>query len=344
MNPIDLCAAPASDPTLVFGYRDCLYAPDMLTVALVELDLFTWIGRRPVTAPEIEQHFGLHPRPVDVMLALFVATGLLVRDGDAVRVTPSAVEFLDRGSPWYIGPYYASLKDRPVVKDLVTVLRTGRPANWASQQQGADWHRLMETDDFAKSFTAAMDCRGVYLAGALARQLDLSDTKRLLDIAGGSGVYACSLVAHHPHLTAAVLEKQPVDRIAARSIEQRGHASRVEVFAGDMMKDPLPQGFDAHLWSNVLHDWDVPEVRQLIRASAEALPSGGLFIMHDAFLNRAKTGPRHVAEYSVLLMHSTQGRCYGVAEMEIWLEEAGFGAFTFAETAAARGCLTAIKR
>lgn len=93
MNPIDLCAAPGSDPTLVFGYRDCLYAPDMLTVALVELDLFTWIGKRSVQASEIEQHFGLLPRPVDVMLALFVATGLLVRDNDSVRVTPVPPSF-----------------------------------------------------------------------------------------------------------------------------------------------------------------------------------------------------------------------------------------------------------
>ena len=45
--------------------------------------------------------------------------------------------------------------------------------------------------------------------------------------------------------------------------------------------------------------------------------------MHDAFLGAAKTGPLHVAEYSVLLMHASEGRCYSTAEMEGYLREAG---------------------
>ena len=53
--------------------------------------------------------------------------------------------------------------------------------------------------------------------------------QRLLDIAGGSAIYACSLAARFPHLRASVLEKPPVDRIAARAIEARGFSERVQV-------------------------------------------------------------------------------------------------------------------
>ena len=91
-----------------------------------------------------------------------------------------------------------------------------------------------------------------------------------------------------------------------------------------MLTEPLPSDHDVHLFSNVLHDWDVDVVQQLLRASAAALPPGGTLIVHDAFLNAAKTGPLPIAGYSVLLMHVTQGRCYSVAEMESWLLEAGF--------------------
>jgi hypothetical protein len=31
-----------------------------------------------------------------------------------------------------------------------------------------------------------------------------------------------------------------------------------------------------------------------------------------------------VAEYSVMLMHATQGRCYGMGEMDAWLRSTGF--------------------
>jgi cyclopropane fatty-acyl-phospholipid synthase-like methyltransferase len=201
----------------------------------------------------------------------------------------------------------------------------------------------METEAFATEFTAAMDSRGVYLAQAVAKSADLAGRRRVLDIAGGSGVYACSLVAHHPRLWATVFEKPPVDGIAARAIANRGCSERVNVVAGDMLADPLPADADVHLWSNVLHDWDEPIVRQLIGKSFEALPPDGLVVIHDAFLNAAKNGPRHVAEYSVLLMHSSEGRCYSTREMEQYLRDAGFRDVRHRDTAAMRGIMTATK-
>ena len=46
--------------------------------------------------------------------------------------------------------------------------------------------------------------------------------------------------------------------------------------------------------------------------------------MHEAFLDPDKRGPLPVAEYSCILAHSTQGRCYAWSEMEAFLAEAGF--------------------
>ena len=110
-------------------------------------------------------------------------------------------------------------------------------------------------------------------------------------------------------------EKPPVDRIAARAIEARGFGKRLQVISGDMLDGPLPGGHDVHLFSNVLHDWDETVVRRLLQASARALPAGGLIVVHEAYLNADKTGPLHIAGYSVLLLHACQGRCYSVAEM-----------------------------
>jgi hypothetical protein len=201
----------------------------------------------------------------------------------------------------------------------------------------------METEEFAEEFIAAMDCRGVLAAQALAKRIDLGKRRRLLDVAGGSGIYACSFCAHFSGLSASVLEKPPVDRIALRGIERRGFGSRIDVVPRDMLAEPLPEGYDVHLWSNVLHDWDVPIVRQLLHASAAALPPGGAIVVHDAFLNADKSGPAQIAGYSVLLMHVTQGRCYSTAEMTAWLTEAGFAAPVEVPSAVGRSALIAKK-
>jgi hypothetical protein len=50
-----------------------------------------------------------------------------------------------------------------------------------------------------------------------------------------------------------------------------------------------------------------------------------------------------MARYSVLLMHSSQGRCYAVSEMESWLREAGFSTPTLVPTALGRSALVARK-
>jgi SAM-dependent methyltransferase len=347
MPPPDLTRAPRTDPTSIYRARDGLYADDLLIVALAHLDLFSWLaGRGPDGASEAEiaAAFELAPRLTDVMVTLFKAQGLLVESAGRLRLTPVAAEHLVASSPWFLGPYFASLKDRAGAVDLLEVMRTGRPVFWGGRQEAKpDWHAAMEDDAYAERFTAAMDCRGVLLGQAAAAAVDLSNASRLLDIAGGSGIYACAFVARHPHLHASVLEKPPVDAVASRLIAARGFSDRVSVVTADMMAGPLPAGFDAHLWSNVLHDWDIPDVRRLIAASHHALRPGGFFLMHDAFLNDAKDGPLHVAEYSVTLAHATQGRCYGTAEIRGWLEEAGFAHVAYAETAAARGLVIARK-
>ncbi|HYR58754.1 MAG TPA: methyltransferase, partial [Chthoniobacteraceae bacterium] len=249
-------------------------------------------------------------------------------------------EHLVVGSPWNLGPYFISMKDRPQTIDMLKVLRTGKPANWGSYDAQA-WAQAMERPDFAAQFTAAMDCRGGLLGPALAKRLELAQKTALLDVAGGSGIYACAIVARHPHMRAALLEKPPVDRIARECIANQGCAEKVDVIAGDIFKDDWPRGFDVHLISNVLHDWEEPAVLDLLRKSHAALPAGGWLIIHDAFINAEKTGPLHVAEYSALLMQITEGKCYSVGEMRGYLAQTGFDWRTHQDTAAARGFILA---
>jgi acetylserotonin N-methyltransferase len=110
-----------------------------------------------------------------------------------------------------------------------------------------------------------------------------------------------------------------------------------------MFADVWPTGFDVHLISNVLHDWDEPTVRTLLAKSHAALPAGGLLIIHDAHINAEKTGPLHVAEYSALLMNITEGKCYSVREMQGCLADAGFDWLDFQPTAVGRSFILARK-
>lgn len=342
MSLQDLLKEPATDPLPLYRVRDGIVSADLLGAAIAHLDFFSWLADHPSTLGAICAHFEIQTRPADVMLTLFTAMGLLTQSGGCFHLTLRAREHLVAGSPWNLGPYYVSMKERPQTLDMLKVLRTGKPANWGSYDPQA-WAQAMEREDFAAHFTAAMDCRGALLGPAMAKRLDLSESRALLDVAGGSGIYACALVARHPHLRAAVMEKPPVDRIAREAIARQGCSDKVSVLAGDMFAEPWPQGFDLHLLSNVLHDWEEATVRDLLAKSHAALPQGGRLIVHDAFLNAEKTGPLHVAEYSALLMQITEGKCYSVSEMRSFLFDTGFEFLMHEATEVGRGFILAQK-
>jgi len=281
---------------------------------------------------------------VDVMLTLFAAMGLMRREGGTCSLTQLAKEHLCSSSPWCIAPYFGSVKERPVCVDMVEVLRTGKPSRWASLRSEEEWTKAMENPTFASQFTSAMDCRGAYLGGAMAQRLDCAGYSHLLDVGGGSGIYACALAARHPHLRATVLDKIPVDRLARQAVAERGFADRVNVEAGDMFSGaPFPEGCDIHLFSNILHDWDRPQVEQLLTKSFDALTPGGKIVIHDAHINADKTGPLPVAAYSALLMTISEGKCYSEREMEEYLTRAGFKDVEHFPTVADRGVMTASK-
>ena len=111
--------------------------------------------------------------------------------------------------------------------------------------------------------------------------------KRLLDVGGGSGIYASTLLAAQPQITGAVLEQSPVDVIAREEIAQHGLANRLEVLTADMFEGDWP-ACDVLLLSNLLHDWDFPEVRSICTKAAAALESDGLLIIHEAFIPTTK--------------------------------------------------------
>jgi hypothetical protein len=333
----------APDPTAIYRYRDGLYAADLVAAAVVHLDFFTWLADNPSDLGGICGRLGLRRRPADVMLTLFLSNGFVDEEAGVFRVTETARCHLVTGSPYFIGPYFASMADRPVVRDMLAVLRDDVPARWASYAHEDDWHRAMEKPGFAEMFTAAMDCRGLYLGRALAHAVPLDGRHHLLDLGGGSGVYSCCFLEANPGLRATVMEKPPVDGITVAKLAERGCASRAEVLAGDFFNTPFPPGCDAILLSNVLHDWDVPEVREILSRCAGALGGGGLLVVHDAILDADKRGPLPVAEYSALLMNVTRGRCYSVAELEDLLNGTGLTLLRHTPTAADRSALMATR-
>jgi 3-hydroxy-5-methyl-1-naphthoate 3-O-methyltransferase len=338
-----LLQIPAKSPARIFTLRDSSFAADLFIAAVSRLDFFNCLAKSPLDFASICRTLEIKPRPADVMLTLFKAYGFIREKEGKYHLTDLSRSYLIHESGFDLSSYVSSLADRPVCRDMIRTLRTGKPANWAGAKNGQEWATSMENEAFAESFTSGMNNRGAYLARGVAKALDLTPYHAVLDIGGASGIYSAVLVQKYPHLHAAVFERPPVDKAAGYTIDKLVLSDKVDIVAGDIFRDSLPQGYDVHFLSHVLHDWDLKEVKSILKNSFANLTAGGKIIIHDAHINQRKTGPVSVAEYSVLLMLLSRGKCYSVTEMKDLLVQTGFRDVQYHPAILNRSIITATK-
>lgn len=332
-----------TSPELIFKLRESAFANDLFITAVSYFDFFNFLKEHPSDIDSICRSLNIKKRPLDVMLTLFKAYGFIVEKDNKYFLSNISDDYLTSESSFDLSSYVSSLKERPICNEMKKVLLTGKPANWAANKKTKQWVDSMESDDFAQSFTAGMNSRGAYLANGLLNAVDLKKYNKVLDIGGASGIYSVVLLMNNTNLNAAVFEKPPVDKLAQYTINKFGLSGRIDVIPGNMFEDKFPEGYDVHFISHVLHDWDINEVKCILNNSFDNLESGGIVIIHDAHIDDTKRGPVSVAEYSVLLMFLSEGKCYSTPEMKQILEETGFKDIRYRPTILNRSIITGIK-
>jgi len=326
--PLSALTQPATDPTSIFEHFRGNYGTELLTAAVTHFSLFAKLAT-PLPADELQSALGLKRRPFVVLLTALKAMGLVREYVGKLLLTPLADEHLRPDGEFDVSGYLGLAANSPGVLEMVERLRTNRAAGAAEKDSGAAFifreglESAMEREASARHFTLALAGRAKNVAPVLAAKLSLGNAKYILDIGGGTGIYSIALVQKHPQLRAVVFDGPEVLKVTAEMASAYGVADRLECVAGDMFRGDLPGGCDVVLLSNVLHDWDVPECRQLVKRSAAALPAGGQLLIHDVFLNDALDGPLPIALYSAALFTLTEGRAYSIAEYRSWLLSAG---------------------
>ncbi|HVX10958.1 MAG TPA: methyltransferase [Pirellulales bacterium] len=321
---------PTTDPTPIFEIFRGSYGTELLTAAVAHFNLFGKLAERPLTADELRHELGLEARPAVVLFTALRAMGMITPDRvGRLELAPFAREHLIRSEEFDVGAYVGLAAESPGVLAMVERLKTNRPPGMAEDEGGVAYiyregvRSAMDQEASARHLTLALAGRAKNVAPVLADRVPLTDSRLLVDVGGGSGMYAVAYLRRHAGLRAVVWDRGEVLKVAREMAESYQVSDRLECLAGDMFVDPLPQGVDCVLLSNILHDWDVPECRKLVTRCATALPSGGRLLIHDVFLNDTLDGPLGVALYSAALFSITEGRAYSAAEYREWLVEAG---------------------
>ena len=93
---------------------------------------------------------------------------------------------------------------------------------------------------------------------------------------------------------------------------------------GDFFKEPLPKA-DVVLMGHILHDWDLPTKKMLIKKAFDALPRGGALVVYEAIIDDDRSKNAFGLMMSLnMLIETPGGFDYTGADCAGWMKEAGF--------------------
>ncbi len=320
------------DPSRIMQTATAFWASKALLTA-VEFDLFTILGDGSMTASELGEKLGLHPRGTYDFFDALVALGFLDRDGDGpqgrYKNTPETAAFLNKRSPSYLGglPEMMSTRLYGFWNHLATALRTGQPQNEVRTHGKPIFEELYASETKLGVFLEAMTGFQAGNFAQLAEKFDFSRYRVVSDVGGALALLSRIVGARHPHLVFTSFDLPPVAPHARRHVAAAGMTERIRVVAGDFFVDDLPKG-DVVTMGNILHDWNLEKKKILIRKAYAALPKGGAFIAIENVIDDARRENAFGLLMSLnMLIEFGDAFDYTGADFRAWCTEAGFERF-----------------
>jgi hypothetical protein len=295
-------------------------------LSAVEMQLFTELAKHPETLAELSARLGLHPRSAHDFLDALVALGFLERRDGTYYNTPETDLFLDARKPSYIGGILEMANHRlyPFWGGLTTALRTGQPQNEAAHGDPDVFGTLYADPERLRSFLKAMTGISHGANMTIARQFPFKDYKSAVDVGTAQGDLISQVALANPHLAGIGFDLPQVGPIFEDYVAANGLAGRVRFQPGSFFDAPIPSA-DVVMMGHILHDWDLPTKKMLIRKAYEALPSGGALVVYESIIDddRSKNAFGLMCSLNMLI-ETPGGFDYTGADCAGWMQEAGF--------------------
>jgi SAM-dependent methyltransferase len=294
------------------------FQPACILTAAAELDIFSVLYKRPMTAESLAGKLNSDIRATTILLDALAALGLLAKEGDNFTVPAEVAEILTEMGPGNILPAVRHLGNcLRRWSQLAQVTQTGKPADRELSIRGeaADCAAFIGAMD---NFSAPLVCQVIDCLGPLT-------FRHLLDIGGGPGTWTIALLCAAPGGRATLFDLPEVTPLAKQRIADAGLSDRVSLVAGDFYVDDLPAGADFAWLSGVAHQNSRQQNRALFAKIYAALPRNGVLVIRDVVMDESRTEPVAGALFAVNMLVGTEaGGTYTFDEFREDLTTTGF--------------------
>lgn len=331
------------DPALVLDLIEA-FRRSKTMFAAVELGVFD-VLQSAMQLDELVLRLGCDRIALMTLLDSCVALGLLARDGDRYQNTPASDTYLTQDSPRRMTGYihYSNRVMWKMWSNLEDAVRDGTH-RWKQtfDFDGPIFSHFFKTDAAMQEFLMGMHGFGMITSPHIVNAFDLSRFKVLADLGGATGHLAIAACQRYSNMTGVVFDLPHALDLARSMVAKSGVADRMEITGGDFFVDDLPHA-DLYALGRIVHDWNEPKIRLLLKRIYEALPSGGGLLIGEKILWEDRTGPKWALMQSLNMIVCTEGRERTLSEYGALLQEAGFDAVEGFRTSVPLDAILAIK-
>jgi 2-hydroxy-4-(methylsulfanyl)butanoate S-methyltransferase len=292
--------------------------------AAVELDLFTRISRGVDLLPALAEATGIAENRLLTLLTALKSLGLITQRNGRFINAPATARYLVAGAPGDFRDYVRLVNGAfgyESFRHLAAALRGERIFPDKGSYEGL----IYSAGIGGEQFSSAQHAGSLGPARLMAKRVDLGGRRRLLDVGGGSGAYTLAFCAANPQLSVTILDFPQTVATARRFAEEAGLAARISHLAGNAVSTDWPPGHDVILMSYLWSAVGDRDLAILAKRAFDALPAGGLVLVHDFMVDDAREGPPFAAGYLLSsIMDNPNAVSLTPSYVEDVLSKAGF--------------------
>lgn len=238
------------------------------------------VGEEPADVADVAAVVGADPESLARLMRSLVAFGIFRQMAPGQYAHNDSSRALRSDSPYKVRDILLTGGNWAWAtwNSLADSIRTGESA--FQRLYGKDLFSYLDDADepgASKLLYAGYRAQAEATDRALARVLDLTGARTIVDVGGGSGSLLCALLKQNPALSGILLDREPTLAEVDPALAGGALAARCRLEAGDCMQG-LPVA-DVYLYRQVLHMWDDELCVKALSTCAVAAPAGSRVIL-----------------------------------------------------------------
>ena len=205
---------------------------------------------------------------------------------------------------------------------ILEAVRTAEPAFDLVFGKGA-FEYFSENEEDAASFDLAMRSISAEKYPAVAEAYDFSVVNTLVDIGGGDGGLLTAVLNKHPHLKGVLCDLPHVIQNAREQLAVAGLSDRCRCVSIDMFES-VPEGGDAYIMANVIHDWSDELCMTILKSCRRAMSEGSRVLLVEMIIPPGNEFGLAILVDIEMLVMTSGGKERPEGEYAALLQGAGF--------------------